>query len=210
MHRNLTDDLVTAEGHAEQVQARFRGCKCERIAASGRFCAVGGGNLAVYPHQLHPVRRAGQVARHVESDLEGARNALKTQIFQLSGEGLDLGCGHLDRRRVPLGLKEHPQAVAGGYFAGFALISHIHAVAETREVRKSLELKVTHAIGTCGQGDLPAVAAITRFRNISGIVSGIICRIDLEEYGLADKVVAFLNEELEGIGAVRNTLKKYM
>ena len=34
--------------------------------------------------------------------------------------------------------------------------------------------------------------------------------VDLEEYGLADKVVAFLNEELEGIGAVRNTLKKYM
>ena len=34
--------------------------------------------------------------------------------------------------------------------------------------------------------------------------------VDLEEHGLADKVVAYLNEELEGIGAVRRTLRKYL
>ncbi len=34
--------------------------------------------------------------------------------------------------------------------------------------------------------------------------------VDLEEYGLSDKVTAYLNEELQGIGAVRETLKKYM
>ncbi|MCR4632642.1 MAG: mannitol dehydrogenase family protein [Erysipelotrichaceae bacterium] len=34
--------------------------------------------------------------------------------------------------------------------------------------------------------------------------------VDLEKEGLADKVVGYLNEELQGIDAVRNTLKKYM
>ena len=34
--------------------------------------------------------------------------------------------------------------------------------------------------------------------------------VDLEQHGLADKVVAYLNEELEGIGAVRRTLRKYL
>ena len=34
--------------------------------------------------------------------------------------------------------------------------------------------------------------------------------IDLERYGLADKIVTLLNEELEGPGAVRRTLEKYV
>lgn len=34
--------------------------------------------------------------------------------------------------------------------------------------------------------------------------------VDLEEYNLADKVVGYLNEELQGVGAVRKTLEKYM
>ena len=34
--------------------------------------------------------------------------------------------------------------------------------------------------------------------------------VDLEKEGLADKVVGYLNEELQGVDAVRNTLKKYM
>lgn len=34
--------------------------------------------------------------------------------------------------------------------------------------------------------------------------------VDLEEYGLADKVVSYLNEELSEAGAVRKTLQKYL
>ena len=34
--------------------------------------------------------------------------------------------------------------------------------------------------------------------------------VDLEEYKLSDKVTGYLNEELQGIGAVRKTLEKYM
>jgi fructuronate reductase len=34
--------------------------------------------------------------------------------------------------------------------------------------------------------------------------------VDLEKYGLADKVVSYLNEELSEAGAVRNTLEKYL
>ena len=34
--------------------------------------------------------------------------------------------------------------------------------------------------------------------------------VDLEKYNLADKVVGYLNEELQAVGAVRKTLEKYM
>jgi fructuronate reductase len=34
--------------------------------------------------------------------------------------------------------------------------------------------------------------------------------VDLNKYGLADKVVSYLNEELSEAGAVRKTLNKYV
>ena len=59
-------------------------------------------------------------------------------------------------------------------------------------------------------GDVKPGDHIEKEKILSILKDKTIFGVDLEEYGLSDKVTSYLNEELGGIGAVRETLKKYM
>ena len=59
-------------------------------------------------------------------------------------------------------------------------------------------------------GDVKLGDHIEKEKILSILKDESIFGVDLDEYGLSDKVTSYLYEELKGIGAVRETLKKYM
>ena len=59
-------------------------------------------------------------------------------------------------------------------------------------------------------GDVKLGDSVTEEKILAILKDKTIFGVDLQETGLAKKVVAYLNEELKGVGAVRETLKKYL